>query len=159
MLHTLDSNKQDAHNGAPKIKYIRITHPHHPLKGKICEVIRKARHSGVAGESWVVDLGNGMQMCIPTACGEVVAGEEVGTEAVMGDNQKWVAVPDLRKLVTLVEELKAAAQGAWDESTERAGKTNDGTTSMGANTGAKTTGNAPYPERDDLPADAEGEER
>ena len=107
----------------------------------------------------MVDLGNGMQMCIPTACGEVVAGEEVGTEAVMGDNQKWVAVPDLRKLVTLVEELKAAAQGAWDESTERAGKTNDGTTSMGANTGAKTTGNAPYPERDDLPADAEGEER
>jgi hypothetical protein len=100
-----------------------------------------------------------MQMCIPTACGELVAGKEAETEAAMGDNQNRVAVPDLRKLVTLVEELKAAAQGVCDESTESSGKANDGTATMGANTGAETAGNAPDPERDDLPPDEEGEER
>ena len=98
-------------------------------------------------------------MCIPAACGEIVAGKEVETEPAMGDNQNRVAVPDLRKLVTLVEELKAAAQGACDESTEKAGKANYGTASMGANTGAETAGNAPDPERDDSPPDEEGEAR
>jgi hypothetical protein len=155
----MDTNKQDAHNGTPKNKYIRITHPHHPLKGKICKVIRNARHSGLAGESWVVDLGNGMQMCIPTTCGEIMAGQEVEAEPAIGDNQTRVAVPDLRKLVTLVEELIAAAQGACDESTHNTGKANCGAAQLGANTGSETAGNAPDPERDDLPPDEAGEER
>lgn len=153
-----DTNKQDAHNGASKNKYIRITHPHHPLKGKIYQVIRNARHTGLAGESWVVDLGNGMRMCVPTNCGEIVTGKVEG-EPVIGDNHNRVAVPDLRKLVTLVEELKAAAQGARDESTHNAGKTNCRAAQMGANTGSETAGNAPDPERDDLPPDEAGEEQ
>lgn len=113
----------------------------------------------MAGESWVVGVWYDMQMCIPTACGEMVMGKDVEAEAAMGDNPSWVAVPDLRKLVSLVEELKAAAQGAWDESTESAGKANNRTASMGANTGAETAGNAPDPERNDMPPDEEGERR
>jgi hypothetical protein len=154
-----DTNKQDAHNGASKNKFIRITHPHHPLKGKICKVIRNARHTNLAGESWVVDLGNGMRMCVPTESGEIVAGKKVECESAIGDNHNRVAVPDLRKLVTLIEELKAAAQGACDESTYNAGKSNCRAAQMGANTGPETAGNAPDPERDDLPPDEAGEEQ
>ncbi len=154
-----DSNKQDAHNGTAKNKYIRITHPHHPLKGKIYKVIRGVLTTRLAGESWVVELGNGMRMCVPTKCGEIVAGEKVEAEPAMGDNHHWVAVPDLRKLVTLVKEIKAAAQGASDETTQNAGKANNGTAQMGAHTGSKTARNAPDLERDDLSPDEAGEER
>lgn len=121
--------------------------------------MRNARHTGLAGESWVVDLGNGMRMCVPVKSGEMVTGKKEEGEAAIGDNQNRVAVPDLRKLMTLVEELKAAAQGASDESTHNAGKANSRTAQMGANTGSETAGNAPDPERDDLPPDEAGEER
>jgi len=113
----------------------------------------------VAGESWVVELGNGVQMCVPTTCGEIVSGKEVETEPAIGDNHKRVAVPDLRKLVRLVKEIKAAAQGASDGTTQSAGKANNRTAQMGGNNGSETAGNAPDLERDDLPPDEAGEER
>jgi hypothetical protein len=122
-------------------------------------VIRNARHSGLAGESWMVELGNGMRMCVPAKCGEIVSSNKVEGEPAIGDNHNRVAVPDLRKLVTLVKELKTAAQGACDESTHNAGKANYRAAQPGANTGSKTAGNAPDPERADLPPDEAGAER
>jgi hypothetical protein len=150
------TTKQDAPDGASKNKYIRITHPHHPLKGKTCKVIRRARYIGPAGESWVVDLGNGMRMCIPAGCGEIVSGKKEGREPAVGDNHSWAAVADLRKLVALVEELKAAAEGVCDEISRNAGKANCRAARMGASTGSETAGNDPNPERDDLPPDEAG---
>jgi hypothetical protein len=107
----------------------------------------------------MVDLGNGMRMCVPRKCGEIVGEKKLEDEPEIGDNPDWVAIPDLRKLAILVEELNAAAQGACDESTHNAGKANCGTAQSGTNTGSETAGNAPDPERDDLPPDERGEER
>jgi hypothetical protein len=98
-------------------------------------------------------------MCVPTKCGEIVGRDHVEDAPVEGDNHFWVTVSDLRKLVILVKELNAAAQGACDESAYGAGKATCGTAQVGANTGSETAGNAPDSERDDLPPDEGGEER
>lgn len=104
----------------------------------------------------MVDLGNGMRMCIPAGCGEIVSGKKEGREPAVGDNHSWAAVADLRKLVALVEELKAVAQGVCDETSRNAGKANCRAARMGASTGSETAGNDPNSERDDLPPDEAG---
>lgn len=107
----------------------------------------------------MVEVGNGMRMCVPVKSGEIVTGKKEEGEAAIGDNQNRVAVPDLRKLMTLVKELKAAAQGACDESTHNAGKANSRAAQMGANTGSEAAGNAADSERDDMAPDEAGEEQ
>ena len=119
----------------------------------------KARQTGLVEESWLVDLGNGVRMYVPTKCGEILSGKEMEDEAAMEDNHSRVAAPSLRKLVTLVEELKAAAQGACNGSIHNTGTANCGAAQLGADTGTEAAGNAPDPERDDIPLDEAGEER
>ena len=74
----------------------------------------------------------------------------------MGDNEMWAALTHLRKLESLVKQLKAAAQGACDGTKGPAGKTSVGTAEMGGDTRREAERNDPDLERDDLATDEAG---
>ena len=153
-------NKQDTANKAVNIKYVKIIHPYHPLRGKSYPVVRMTRQANQVRGSWVIDLGNGKRMCLPFGCGEVVdAGSDVG-EPPMGDNDLWTTLPHLQALRQLVGQLKTAAQGVSHdplrrESTERTGSSSK----VGTDPQIRTTQDDPDPERDDLATGGAGAER
>jgi hypothetical protein len=105
----------------------------------------------------MVELESGQRMCIPYPCGEIVS--EGKEDERIGDNGKWAALTHLRKLESLVKQLKAAAQGACDGSKGAAGKTDGGTAEMGGDTHREAARNDPDTERDDLAADEAGGKR
>jgi hypothetical protein len=103
----------------------------------------------------VVELESGLRMCIAYQCGEIMS-ERKAEEGSIGDNEMWAALTHLRKLESLVKQLKAAAQGACDGSKGTAGKTVGRTTEMGGDTRREAVRNDPDLERDDLATDEGG---